>query len=143
MINNFKDRWEMMIDKGEIEEGMEDVMEYLNGKSNHGKEREDLWNYLTSSGFQFTWTKSPKNPMGGILKRLDRVMSNEELIGAYGQYHAVFFPNIISNHCPFMIVIPNGLKKNVRSFRFANYIVDKPEFIPTIEKEWKLNMMGF
>ncbi|GJZ72790.1 RNA-directed DNA polymerase, eukaryota, reverse transcriptase zinc-binding domain protein [Tanacetum coccineum] len=90
---------------------------------------------ICSSGFQFTWIKSPSNPTQGILKKLDRVMSNEEFISVYGQAHIVFLPYIISDHCPSLVVIPHGLRKKKKSFRFTNYIVEKPEFLPTIEKE--------
>ena len=31
---------------------------------------------IGSTGFHFTWTKSPQNPLAGTLKKLDRVMSN-------------------------------------------------------------------
>ncbi|GJQ89910.1 RNA-directed DNA polymerase, eukaryota, reverse transcriptase zinc-binding domain protein [Tanacetum coccineum] len=42
-----------------------------------------------------------------------------------------------------MVVIPGGLRKNKKSFRFANYIADKSEFLSIVEKDWKLNMEGF
>ncbi|GJV84365.1 hypothetical protein Tco_1524263 [Tanacetum coccineum] len=98
---------------------------------------------ICSSGFQYTWTKSPKTPKGCILKKLDRVISNEEFITTYDLAHDVFLPYIISDHCACLITIPNGLKKSVRAFRFINYIVDKPDFIPTVKEEWKLNVKGF
>ncbi|GJY81539.1 RNA-directed DNA polymerase, eukaryota, reverse transcriptase zinc-binding domain protein [Tanacetum coccineum] len=33
---------------------------------------------ICSSGFNLTWTKSLKNPMTSTLKKLDRIMTNEE-----------------------------------------------------------------
>nr|GEV05254.1 hypothetical protein [Tanacetum cinerariifolium] len=131
--------------------------------ANNGKDRVELWKDLAlqkqidfkdcvsnneledicSSGFQYTWTKSPTNPKGGILKKLDRAISNEKFITDYELAHAVFLPYIIFDHCPCLINIPNGLKKNGRTFRFINYIADKPEFILIVKKEWKLNVKGF
>ncbi|GKB56762.1 hypothetical protein Tco_0912948 [Tanacetum coccineum] len=66
-------------------------------------------------------------------------MSNEEFITAYEHAHAVCLPYIISDHCPCLITIPNGLKRNVRAFRFINYIIDKYDCIPNIKEEWKLH----
>nr|GEW11949.1 hypothetical protein [Tanacetum cinerariifolium] len=220
MVNYYKENWEMMVDKGSIEEDTEGVLEELNGNcvvmfclveivqektkflcsfvyaANKGKDRVELWKDLAlqkqivngrlwvllkdfnvtlhahehsagssvitqdmqdfkdcvsnneledicSLGFQYTWTKSPKNPKGGILKKLDREMSNEKFVIDYELAHAVFLPYIIFDHCPCLITIPNGLKKNGRTFRFINYIADKPEFIPIVKEEWKLNVKGF
>nr|GEX81132.1 hypothetical protein [Tanacetum cinerariifolium] len=57
-------------------------------------------NDICSSGFQYTWTKSPNNPSQSTLKKLDRVMRNEEFITAYDQTHTVFLPYLISYHRP-------------------------------------------
>ncbi|GJR37131.1 RNA-directed DNA polymerase, eukaryota [Tanacetum coccineum] len=139
--------------------------------ANHGKERIDLWkdlesqaqfvnrrpwillgdflcllhSYVTSawnSGFQFTWSKSPSNPAQSILKKLDRVMSNEEFINVFDQAHAVFLPYLISDHCPALVIMPGGVERKRKAFRFANYIVDKPDFLSTAAQEWKLSMEG-
>ncbi|GJR49138.1 RNA-directed DNA polymerase, eukaryota, reverse transcriptase zinc-binding domain protein [Tanacetum coccineum] len=96
-------------------------------------------NDICSSGFQFTWTKSPSNPFQSILKKLDRVMSNEGFINTFDQAHAVFLPYLISDHSPSMVIIPGGVEKKRKAFRFANYIVDKPNFLTTVAQEWKLN----
>ncbi|GJW51553.1 RNA-directed DNA polymerase, eukaryota, reverse transcriptase zinc-binding domain protein, partial [Tanacetum coccineum] len=52
---------------------------------------------LCSSGLQFTWTKSPQNPL--------------------------------ADHSPAIFVMPNSLIRKSKSFRFSNYIADKPEFL--------------
>ncbi|GKC03922.1 RNA-directed DNA polymerase, eukaryota, reverse transcriptase zinc-binding domain protein, partial [Tanacetum coccineum] len=36
-----------------------------------------------------------------------------------------------------IIIIPNGVKRKKKAFKFANFIADKESFIPTVEKEWK------
>nr|GEW97875.1 RNA-directed DNA polymerase, eukaryota, reverse transcriptase zinc-binding domain protein [Tanacetum cinerariifolium] len=58
---------------------------------------------IRSSGFQFTWTKSLKNPKSSIMKKLDRII-------------------------PVVVTIPEGLKMKKRSFRFIIFIADKEEF---------------
>ncbi|GJS73531.1 hypothetical protein Tco_0706372, partial [Tanacetum coccineum] len=42
---------------------------------------------LYSSGFNFTWTKSLKNPLTNTLKKLDKMMINEEFIQNHGEAH--------------------------------------------------------
>ncbi|GJU69196.1 hypothetical protein Tco_1255455 [Tanacetum coccineum] len=41
-----------------------------------------------------------------------------------------------------LLIIPKILKKRRRSFRFTNYIVDKEDCLPTIEKEWNQEIVG-
>nr|GEW87147.1 RNA-directed DNA polymerase, eukaryota, reverse transcriptase zinc-binding domain protein [Tanacetum cinerariifolium] len=43
---------------------------------------------LCSTGFHFTWTKSLKNPQNSILKKLDKIMMNDDFLEHYGQAHA-------------------------------------------------------
>ncbi|GJS54697.1 RNA-directed DNA polymerase, eukaryota, reverse transcriptase zinc-binding domain protein [Tanacetum coccineum] len=47
---------------------------------------------ICSSGFQFTWTKSLKNPRCNILKKLDRILINDEFLQNYQAAHGVFLP---------------------------------------------------
>ncbi|GKC05344.1 RNA-directed DNA polymerase, eukaryota, reverse transcriptase zinc-binding domain protein [Tanacetum coccineum] len=70
-------------------------------------------------------------------------MYNEDFISCFKKSHAVFLPYIISDHCPALVIIPDALRKNKKSFRFANYIADKPDFLDTVGKDWKSNMEGF
>ncbi|GJW89182.1 RNA-directed DNA polymerase, eukaryota, reverse transcriptase zinc-binding domain protein [Tanacetum coccineum] len=39
--------------------------------------------------------------------------------------------------------MPGGMERKRKAFRFANYIVDKPDFLSTVAQEWKLSMEGF
>ncbi|GJT12125.1 RNA-directed DNA polymerase, eukaryota, reverse transcriptase zinc-binding domain protein [Tanacetum coccineum] len=62
-------------------------------------------------GFQFTWTKSIKNPENFILEKLDRIMINDSFNQKYGSAHGVFLPYLISDHSPIFLVFPEGLPK--------------------------------
>ncbi|GJX29876.1 RNA-directed DNA polymerase, eukaryota, reverse transcriptase zinc-binding domain protein [Tanacetum coccineum] len=68
---------------------------------------------LGSSGFNFTWTKSLKNPMTSTLKKLDRIMVNEEFIKVFGNAHGIFLPYLISDHSPSILIIPDGLQRKI------------------------------
>ncbi|GJR64318.1 RNA-directed DNA polymerase, eukaryota, reverse transcriptase zinc-binding domain protein [Tanacetum coccineum] len=80
-------------------------------------------------GFQFTWTKSLKNPENFILNKLDRIMINDCFNQKYGSAHGVFLPYLISDCSHILLVFPKGLPKKVKSFRFTNYIAYKEEFL--------------
>ncbi|GKD14847.1 hypothetical protein Tco_1199254 [Tanacetum coccineum] len=77
---------------------------------------------LCSSGLHFTWTKNLHKAkvgvMTGILKKLDRVMSNEVFINQYPQANAKFLPYIISDHIPSILCIPSDIIKKIKDFRF-------------------------
>ncbi|GJS52904.1 RNA-directed DNA polymerase, eukaryota, reverse transcriptase zinc-binding domain protein [Tanacetum coccineum] len=66
---------------------------------------------LCSSGFHFTRTKSLKNPLNAILKKLDRILVNEGFIQKFGSAHGVFLPYLISDHSPSLLIFPNGFPK--------------------------------
>nr|GEV22542.1 RNA-directed DNA polymerase, eukaryota, reverse transcriptase zinc-binding domain protein [Tanacetum cinerariifolium] len=102
---------------------------------------------LCSSGLFFTWTKNLKKAREGndigVLKKLDRVMVNEEFMKKFDKAHVIFNPYLASDHSQAMVVIPNGMKKKKKAFKFANFIADKKSFIPIVEMEWKKQIDGF
>ncbi|GJZ17125.1 RNA-directed DNA polymerase, eukaryota, reverse transcriptase zinc-binding domain protein [Tanacetum coccineum] len=95
---------------------------------------------INSCGLFYTWIKSPSMPATSILKKLDRVMINTEFLDKYGDAYARFLPFLISDHSPVMLHIPNSLDKNKKSFRFSNFVANKPDFLEVVKKEWKLEV---
>ncbi|GJW96533.1 RNA-directed DNA polymerase, eukaryota, reverse transcriptase zinc-binding domain protein [Tanacetum coccineum] len=102
---------------------------------------------LSSVGLHFTWTKNlHKVKLGdyfGILKKLDRIMVNEDFMSKYPQAHAIFMPYSISDHNPALLIIPNGMRFKRKSFKFANYITEKEEFCKIVEDKWKDDIGGW
>ncbi|GKB96331.1 RNA-directed DNA polymerase, eukaryota, reverse transcriptase zinc-binding domain protein, partial [Tanacetum coccineum] len=94
---------------------------------------------MCSSGLFFTWTKNLKKAREGndtgVLKKLDRVMVNEEFMKKFNKAHVIFNPYIVSDHSQAVVAIPNGMKKKKKkkAFKFANYIAEKYSFIPVVE----------
>nr|GEW90443.1 hypothetical protein [Tanacetum cinerariifolium] len=84
---------------------------------------------LCSSGFKFTWTKSLKNPLTATLKKLDKIIINEEFLQEYKTAHAIFLPYLISDHSPSVLVVTKGFVMKKKSFRFMNFVADKTEFM--------------
>ncbi|GKF00544.1 RNA-directed DNA polymerase, eukaryota, reverse transcriptase zinc-binding domain protein, partial [Tanacetum coccineum] len=97
---------------------------------------------LHSKGFHFTWTKSLRNPKCSTLKKLDKIMVNEEFMDKFQQGHGLFIPYLVFDHSPIIVKIPNGMKKRKSSFRFANFIAKKKSFIPTVMSVWDKNFEG-
>ncbi|GJW79530.1 RNA-directed DNA polymerase, eukaryota, reverse transcriptase zinc-binding domain protein [Tanacetum coccineum] len=77
------------------------------------------------TGMYFTWIKSPSNPSTSILKKLDRIMANEDFFNKYNQAFAVFHPFMISDHSPVVLTISKNISKKKKSFKFANFVADK------------------
>ncbi|XP_071727327.1 uncharacterized protein [Rutidosis leptorrhynchoides] len=89
-----------------------------------------------STGFHFTWTNSLKNPQCVILKKLDRIMSNEEFLANYPQAFGTFLPYLVSDHSPTILTMPNGLLTKKKSLRIMNHIASKVEFLKIVEQGW-------
>ncbi|GKE52197.1 RNA-directed DNA polymerase, eukaryota, reverse transcriptase zinc-binding domain protein, partial [Tanacetum coccineum] len=98
---------------------------------------------MSSSGFSFTWTKSLKNPDCMTLKKLDRIMVNEELISKYPDTHGCFLPFLISDHSPAILIMKNGITKKKRAFRFSNFVTKRGNFHKIVEAEWKQEVQGY
>ncbi|GJV98289.1 RNA-directed DNA polymerase, eukaryota, reverse transcriptase zinc-binding domain protein [Tanacetum coccineum] len=98
---------------------------------------------INSSGLFFTWIKSPSKPDTSIFKKLNRAMVNSEFLDKYRDAHARFLPFLISDHSPVVLHIPNSLDKKKKSFRFSNFVADKPDFLDVVKKEWKCDCEGY
>ncbi|GKC77043.1 RNA-directed DNA polymerase, eukaryota, reverse transcriptase zinc-binding domain protein [Tanacetum coccineum] len=97
---------------------------------------------LHSEGFHYTWTKSLKNPKCCTLKKLDRIMVNENFMESFPQAHGMFLPYMIYDHSPIVVKIPNGVQKRKGAFRFSNFVTDKKKFLPTVRSVWNKDFEG-
>ncbi|GJX83654.1 hypothetical protein Tco_0333135 [Tanacetum coccineum] len=91
---------------------------------------------IASSGLFYTWTNI------GILKKLDRAMGNEAFICKFAQAHALFLPYLILDHCLVVLVMPNTMQVSKKSFRFANFVIDKEEFSDIVKRYWESSQNG-
>ncbi|GJX74449.1 hypothetical protein Tco_0313044 [Tanacetum coccineum] len=75
---------------------------------------------ICSSDTHFTWIKNLHKAnlgiMTRILKKLDRIMSNEDFIKKIPQAHAKFLPYIISDHTHAILCIPSNEAKLMEEF---------------------------
>ncbi|GKB72092.1 RNA-directed DNA polymerase, eukaryota, reverse transcriptase zinc-binding domain protein [Tanacetum coccineum] len=93
------------------------VFEHSNGGAYPTSEMNEFQDYvnkievddLHSKGFNYTWTKSLKNPKCSTLKKLDRIMVNEDFVDKFQQAHRMFLPYMISDHSPIIVKMPNRI----------------------------------
>ncbi|GJT76140.1 zinc knuckle CX2CX4HX4C containing protein [Tanacetum coccineum] len=93
---------------------------------------------ISSSAIFYTWTKNlfkvKAGATSGVVKKLDRIIGNEEFIDKFSQADAIFLPYLISDHCPNVLVFPNSLQAKKKAFKFANFVANKEDFIPIVKK---------
>ncbi|XP_022014977.1 uncharacterized protein LOC110914496 [Helianthus annuus] len=96
---------------------------------------------INRMGIHFTWTQKPKNGVG-LLKKLDRVMGNTAFIADFPNSVAMFKPYRLSDHCPCILSFPDAGMLKPRSFKFANFLVFKPEFSDIVKDKWETSVNG-
>ncbi|XP_021975501.1 uncharacterized protein LOC110870629 [Helianthus annuus] len=96
---------------------------------------------INRSGIHFTWNQKPKKGIG-LLKKIDRVMGNTSFLAEYPNSVAIFKPYRLSDYCPCILSFPEAMKVKPRSFKFANFLVFKPEFLEIVTKCWDTHVDG-
>ncbi|GJT77731.1 putative RNA-directed DNA polymerase [Tanacetum coccineum] len=96
---------------------------------------------LVMSGLKFTWNKSP-GKTDGLLKKLDRVMSNLDFMEKFVNANALFLPFVASDHTPVVVEIPMISRAKPRPFKFVNFLANKTEFLPIIKEVWDRKIIG-
>nr|GEV02709.1 hypothetical protein [Tanacetum cinerariifolium] len=90
---------------------------------------------LSCSGLPYIWIQSRLNPGNGILKKIDRVLGDNCFMGNFLAARAMFLPHLSLDHCLAVLYVPKMVKKRKKDFKFANFTIDKPEFLDVLS--WK------
>ncbi|GKE56091.1 RNA-directed DNA polymerase, eukaryota, reverse transcriptase zinc-binding domain protein, partial [Tanacetum coccineum] len=91
---------------------------------------------------EFTWNHKPKG-MDGVLKKIDRVMSNLDFNDVFQGAHVIFQPYRISDHAPAVLSIPTAVKVKPKPFKFFNILVHNVRFKEVVLDGWNVNVSGF
>ncbi|GJY63013.1 RNA-directed DNA polymerase, eukaryota, reverse transcriptase zinc-binding domain protein [Tanacetum coccineum] len=106
--------------------------QYLNKKVQPSKEEISKWSLDMVGYFKMKWNEARIEGWveEDILSdnEVDNVIANEIVISP--------------NHSPAILTIPTTGIKKAKSFRFANYIVDKPDFIKEVTEGCKVDING-
>ncbi|GJR98086.1 RNA-directed DNA polymerase, eukaryota, reverse transcriptase zinc-binding domain protein [Tanacetum coccineum] len=93
---------------------------------------------LCSSGLFFTWSKNPNSVVPRIMKKLDRIMVNEEFLKSFSDAHAIFLPYLTSDHSPGMVVVSNGWNKEISGCKMFKLVKKLKYLKPSMnELSWK------
>ncbi|GJU75149.1 RNA-directed DNA polymerase, eukaryota, reverse transcriptase zinc-binding domain protein [Tanacetum coccineum] len=71
-----------------------------------------------------------------------KIMINEYFLLQFGKAHGVFLPYLVSDHSHSLMNIPKSISKKKKSFRFANYVADKDDFLDIVRDGWNHNVRG-
>ncbi|PWA85504.1 RNA-directed DNA polymerase, eukaryota, Reverse transcriptase zinc-binding domain protein [Artemisia annua] len=96
---------------------------------------------LVMSGLKFTWNKS-RVKVDGLLKKLDRVMSNLPFVEMFANANAQFLPFVVSDHTPAVVEIPVLPRAKPRPFKFVNFLAKNEEFLPIVKDVWERHIPG-
>ncbi|XP_035832054.1 uncharacterized protein LOC118481064 [Helianthus annuus] len=96
---------------------------------------------INRMGIHYTWSQKPKNGVG-LMKKIDRIMGNTPFVAEYPNSVAFFKPYRLSDHCPCILSFPEAGKVKPRSFKFANFLVFKPEFLGIVKSVWDSTLSG-
>lgn len=97
---------------------------------------------VQNTGLHFTWNQKPKGS-DGIIKKLDRILSNISFNDTFAGAHAIFKPYRMSDHCPAVLIIPTATKPKPRPFKFFNVIVENDNFKQVVLNKWSTHISGF
>ncbi|GJW40181.1 hypothetical protein Tco_0066026 [Tanacetum coccineum] len=97
---------------------------------------------IQQAGLKFTWNQKPKG-VDGLLKKLDRVLSNIEFNDMFQGAHAIFQPYRLSDHAPAVLKLPLKVKAKPKPFKFTNLLVKNSMFKETVSRSWNLSVSGF
>ncbi|KAJ9564993.1 hypothetical protein OSB04_000959 [Centaurea solstitialis] len=103
---------------------------------------EDVELYDVSyTGIQYTWSQKPMGD-DGILRKLDRVLSNVEFTSMFRDAQVRFLPRGISDHSPGLLAFGGDVRKVVSGFRFDNFVTQHPCFSSVVEESWQTPVFG-
>ncbi|GJX63172.1 RNA-directed DNA polymerase, eukaryota, reverse transcriptase zinc-binding domain protein [Tanacetum coccineum] len=87
------------------------------------------------TGLQFTWNQKPQGGIG-VLKKLDRIMANDDFRDQFRGAHAIFKPYRVSDHSPAVLCIPSLSRPKPKPFKLFNVVTSHEKFLDVVKAEW-------
>ncbi|GKB75046.1 hypothetical protein Tco_0936458 [Tanacetum coccineum] len=69
-------------------------------------------------------------------------MVNEDMLLQFPDANVLFLPYLVSDHSPVVVSFPHSFEKKKKAFRFANFIAENDEFLPTVIDGWEIDVQG-
>lgn len=93
------------------------------------------------TGNPYTWCNGRKQRRR-IMKRLDRILINEEWVEEYQKSSVEHLAKTGSHHNLLLFRCSNDNDQFIRYFKFLNFWTQQPEYIPLIEETWSMEVRG-
>ncbi|KAJ9536236.1 hypothetical protein OSB04_un000585 [Centaurea solstitialis] len=93
------------------------------------------------TGVQYTWCQKPSED-GGIKRKLDRVMANNEFTTRFSDVTVQFLPRGLSDHSAAITSFMGGLRQFVVPFKFDNFLTNDHRFYDIVASGWKVHVDG-
>ncbi|KAJ9544285.1 hypothetical protein OSB04_023992 [Centaurea solstitialis] len=87
------------------------------------------------SGIQYTWCQKPSGG-DGIVRKLDRVLSNVDFTSRFSDASVKFLPRGVSDHAPGLLSFGGNIKHPAIGFRFDNFLTKHPSFVRVVSDIW-------
>nr|GEW70212.1 hypothetical protein [Tanacetum cinerariifolium] len=91
------------------------------------------------TGYFFTWVQKRRDPISGVLKKLDRIMCNDCFMEVYPTTFANFLPFRPSNHSRAILVLLDVLGRKKKAL---NYLSNKEGFFDKVGRNWNVLVKG-
>lgn len=97
---------------------------------------------LNYRGCSFTWwNKQKANP---VAKKIDRILVNDEWQVTFSNSLGFFDAPLFSDHSPSCIILNSVKPRQKKPFKFYNFLLKSPDFLPLIRECWfSYNLVGF
>ncbi|KAJ9542089.1 hypothetical protein OSB04_028595 [Centaurea solstitialis] len=96
---------------------------------------------INYSGIQYTWVQKPRGG-DGLLRKLDRIMSNTQFLSLFEGSSVVFATRCLSDHACGILEVPAAICKRTRGFKFDNFMTDHAAFLDIVAQEWGQPVYG-
>ncbi|KAJ9536686.1 LOW QUALITY PROTEIN: hypothetical protein OSB04_un000159 [Centaurea solstitialis] len=93
------------------------------------------------SGVQYSWRQKPTS-VEGIVRKLDRILSNTEFLSRFRSAFAHFHPWGISDHSLGVISFSDDVIVHKPGFKFDNVVTLDPRFLSTVREVWQEQVYG-
>ncbi|XP_022003024.1 uncharacterized protein LOC110900443 [Helianthus annuus] len=97
---------------------------------------------VKSHGLHYTWNQKPKEGIG-VLKKIDRIMSNIKFLDLFQDVYALYQPARVSDHTPCVLKLSPITRNKQKPFKFPNFLTSKPEFRQYVVNEWNKGVQGY
>ncbi|KAJ9536466.1 hypothetical protein OSB04_un000347 [Centaurea solstitialis] len=93
------------------------------------------------NGIHHTWCQKPKTEEG-LKRKLDRCLANTDFTNFFEDATVKFMPRGLSDHSAGILGFTGGVRQRKYGFKFDNFLVCDPQFLPLVRFHWNMDVQG-